>query len=354
MALSQDGCAPRARAASSLSAVQCSVDRRTGTPRSLYCLRTGKAECLTLARLAKSLRGWWWRTNASHPKSSTSLASRSTHLPSSRTDSAGGAWLGGGMWCPLVVAAGLVRLDHARGRPGGARRPPLAETARWSVASGDSKPGGATVGAAGVDRCRALRATGSAGGGEPAPSSEDGGLGASGAEEGSPPARGLEEGSTDDLLSLPWSAGDLARSRAWPSPNFNIILSLGATAPPQDLCPTGLGLGAALGPRQCSWGCGRWESGARVPASALVSGAEEGSASARGLEEGGTGSSAPPWSAGARAHSPELPAPAPPGPPPCSHPGTGRLPSRASGPARSKTQAVSVALSKGEGEMVPG
>ena len=31
-------------------------------------------------------------------------------------------------------------------------------------------------------------------------------------------------------------------------PNFNLILSVGATAPPRDLCPTGLGLGAALGP----------------------------------------------------------------------------------------------------------
>ena len=212
----------------------------------------------------------------------------------------------------MVAAAGFVRLAHTRWRPGGARRPPLAETARWPAASGDSKSGGAAVGAAGGW--------------------------ASGAEEGSPPAWGLEEGGTDDLSSLRRPAGDLAHSRAWPSPNFNVILSLGATAPSRDLCPPGLGLGAALGPRQCGWDCG---------ASASASGAEEGSTSTRGLEEGGTGCpSSPPWSAGARAHLPESPAPAPPGPPPCSHPGTRGLPSRASSPARSETQAASVALSK--------
>ena len=112
--------------------------------------------------------------------------------------------------------------------------------------------GGATGGGWGS----ALLATGLAGGSKPAPSSEDCGLWASGAEEGGTPARGSEEGGTDDVTSLPWSAGALAHSWAWPSLNFNMILSLGGTTPPWDLCPTGLGLGAALSPRQCGWVCG--------------------------------------------------------------------------------------------------
>ena len=40
----------------------------------------------------------------------------------------------------------------------------------------------------------------------------------------------------------------MLEKQAWPLPNFNLILSLGATALPRDLCSTGLGLGAALGP----------------------------------------------------------------------------------------------------------
>ena len=46
-------------------------------------------------------------------------------------------------------------------------------------------------------------------------------------------------------VSHPWE-GRLEK-QAWPLPNFNFF-SLGGTAPPRDLCPTGLGLGAALGP----------------------------------------------------------------------------------------------------------
>ena len=92
-----------------------------------------------------------------------------------------------------------------------------------------------------------------------------------------------------------------------------------------------------------------------MPALASASGAEEGSIPAQGLEEGGTdGLSSPLWFAGARLHLPEFSVPASPGPPPRSHPGTGQLFWSASGPARSRTQATSVALSKGEGEVVPG